>query len=211
MRSSLRTITAASTYAIKPAHRLTESPFERACVFRGVQKVLKNRFLSLMVLFVCMYFTGRRFACCSPLPSACNCEWIATAEQENFTGNSPCSCVCVRLRARVCKIQEELQPEQSLWALSLSLPRSLPSSLPPLLAAFQFPPLSSPLVFSSTTRPVDFFTLPLSLWATFAEQCCRDLPSATAKERESRRKKRKKEKLRQTNRLLWYWGGWERH
>lgn len=76
---------------------------------------------------------------------------MATAEQENFIGYTPCLCVGVCVR----EIQEELQPEQSFRALSLA--SSLLSSLSPPLASFQFSPLNSLVSF----HPL------LALWISF--------------------------------------------
>ena len=127
---------------------------------------------------------------------------MATAEQENFIGSTPCSCVCVcvcvreRETEREREIQEELQPEQSLWALSPHRAHCCPLFLRhwPL---FSFLP-SAPSFFSSATRPCGFSSPPtVSLGKPSQSKRCRDSPAATAREGESRRKKRKSERERE--------------
>lgn len=119
--------------------------------------------------------------------SDCNSERTATAEQENFIGHTPCLCVCVCVcwRERGREIQEELQPEQSLRALFSG---ELTAVLSPPLASFQIPSPSALVLFHPRLAPSGFLSPRLS-----GQQLCRDLPVATAREGESRGKKRRRE------------------
>lgn len=96
-----------------------------------------------------------------------------------------CVCVCWRERERGREIQEELQPEQSLRALFSG---ELTAVLSPPLASFQIPSPSALVLFHPRLAPSGFLSPRLS-----GQQLCRDLPVATAREGESRGKKRRRE------------------
>lgn len=162
------------------------------------KKVFTNRVFSHswsceFALFEC-FFTGTRSACMwqpPRQPEPVNERQQLSRRTLSATLPAPvCVCVCVCRRV----IQEELQPEQSLSGRS-SLASSLLSSLTPPLASFQIPSLPCRLSFflpaSSTSSP---------LWISRSgQQLCRDSPAATAREGESRKRKRRG---RQINRLL---------
>lgn len=180
------------------SHKVTESLLNCKPAY---SEVFKNR---LCHWWCCdfyrqMYVFLQRFACSSPTSTRMNANsWAG----ELYRQHSLLVCVCVRMCVRLRRSCNQ----SSLSGQSLCRAHCCPLFLRcwPL---FNFLP-STLLLFSLTTCPVDFF--PPSFGKTFAELCCRDLPAATAREGESRRKKEKKtEKLRQTNRSLLYRG--ERH
>lgn len=140
-----------------------------------------SRCWNFVLCALCLRLIGKRF-CIWPPPSAWSSEWMATAEEENFIGSTPCLCV------RVCMCVWERGRDSggaatravSLGTLSGELTAVLSSSATGLF--FSFLPLAL-LFFSSTTHPVDFLPLLVSLGNLYrAERGCRDSPATTARE-----------------------------
>lgn len=155
---------------------------------RVVKKLFKNRSSHSggceFVLFVCL--TGMRFACGSP-----PCQTVTVKERQQLSRRTLSATLLACLFVCVCVGEREgdsggaetraVSPGTLLW-------RAHCRPLSPPLASFQNPFPSALVLFHPCLSPCGFLSPRLS-----GQRLCRDLPANTAREGESRGKKRKRE------------------